>query len=151
MPGPDGRARHASGFPTLVCFGLAQNEDRFVGRQKEAVPAPSGEELDSRITLTVIGLKTERQMAVAFSHLLLGSEIGSDGGIRGRDASLVGRGHSLVRADRQTGAAGTQRRYRRPKEDAAEWKSAGRADDSHGLLLRRAKGTQPRLKLVMSL
>ena len=67
MPGPDSRARHARGFPTLVRFGLAQNEDGFIGRQKEAVPAPAGEELDRQVTLTVIGLKAERQIAVALS------------------------------------------------------------------------------------
>ena len=76
MPGPDSRARHARGFPTLVGLGLAQHEDRFTGRQKEAVSAPAGEELDARVTLTVIGLKAEGQIAVAFSHLRVGARSG---------------------------------------------------------------------------
>ena len=76
MPGADSRARHTRGLPTLVCVGLAQNEDGVIGRQKEGVSAAAGEKLDPRVTLAVIGLKAERQIAVAFSHLRVGAEIG---------------------------------------------------------------------------
>ena len=67
--------------------------------------------------MTVIRFKAEWQIAVAFSHLRVGSEIGSDGLIRRRDASLVGRGRRLGRARRHAVAAATQRRDRRPKDE----------------------------------